>query len=70
MASPASPAPVGAGGGMPSTTAYARDLEKLSKDLRGQVAQNYRENKEQAAGDLANDAAALEQFRDLRRRQG
>ena len=50
---------------MPSATAYAKDLEKLSKDLRGQVAQNYREQKEQKAGDLANNAAALEQFRDL-----
>ncbi len=57
--------PGGGAGGMPSATAYARDLEKLSKDLRSQVAQNYRDNKEQAAGDLANNAAALEQFRDL-----
>lgn len=56
----------GPGGmGMPSATEYARDLDKLSKDLRAQVAQNYREKKEQAAGDLANNAAALEQFRDL-----
>lgn len=53
------------GGGMPSATEYAKELEKLSKDLRGQVAQNYREKNEQKAGDLANNAAALEQFRDL-----
>ncbi|AMV28749.1 hypothetical protein VT84_30365 [Gemmata sp. SH-PL17] len=57
--------PGGPGGGMPSATEYAKDLDKLSKDLRAQVAQNYREKKEQAAGDLANNAAALEQFRDL-----
>ncbi|MFM8274222.1 MAG: mucoidy inhibitor MuiA family protein [Gemmata sp.] len=61
------PPGLGAGGpgGIPSTTEYAKDLEKLSKELRSQVAQNYREKKEQAAGDLANNAAALEQFRDL-----
>ncbi|MBP3957200.1 mucoidy inhibitor MuiA family protein [Gemmata sp. G18] len=73
-AKPASPGFSGAGGpggvgggmgGMPSATEYAKDLDKLSKDLRAQVAQNYREKKDQAAGDLANNAAALEQFRDL-----
>lgn len=62
-AAPGFPQPSGAK--MPSATAYAKDLEKLSKELRGQVAQNYREQKEQKAGDLANNAAALEQFRDL-----
>jgi hypothetical protein len=63
---PAGPMPgAGGPGGMPSATAYARDLEKLSKDLRKQVADNYREKKESAAIDLANNAAALEQFRDL-----
>lgn len=56
---------VGAGGGMPSATQYAKDLDKLSRELRGQVAQNYQQKKEQAAADLANNAAALEQFRDL-----
>ena len=66
---PGIPGPMGGaggpGGGMPSATAYARELDKLSKDLRGQVAQNYRDKQEQKAGDLANNAAALEQFRDL-----
>ncbi len=64
---PGLPGPGGGFGGaqMPSATEYARDLDKLSKDLRGQVAQNYREKNEQKAGDLANNAAALEQFRDL-----
>ncbi len=57
---------VGGGGlGMPSATEYAKDLDKLSKDLRGQAAQNYREKDEKKAIDLANNAAALEQFRDL-----
>ncbi len=55
----------GAAGGMPSATAYARDLDRLSRDLRAQVAQNYQQKKEQVAADLANNAAALEQFRDL-----
>lgn len=56
----------GAGpGGMPSATEYAKDLDKLSKNLRSQVADNYREKNEQKANDLANNAAALEQFRDL-----
>lgn len=66
---PGIPGPMGGaggpGGGMPRATAYARELDKLSKDLRGQVAQNYRDKQEQKAGDLANNAAALEQFRDL-----
>ncbi len=63
---PGIPGPGGVGGGgMPSASEYAKDLDKLSKDLRRQVADNYREKKEQAAGDLANNAAALEQFRDL-----
>jgi hypothetical protein len=57
--------PVGPGGGMPNATAYARDLEKLSKDLRVQVADNYRKRDEQKAAELANNAAALEQYRDL-----
>ncbi|HEY1189206.1 MAG TPA: mucoidy inhibitor MuiA family protein, partial [Gemmata sp.] len=63
---PAQPGLPAAGpGGMPSATAYAKDLDKLSKDLRSQVTQNYREKNEQKAADLANNAAALEQFRDL-----
>ncbi len=52
-------------GGMPSATAYARDLDKLSRDLRQRAAENYSQKKEQAGGDFANNAAALEQFRDL-----
>ncbi|MDY3555466.1 DUF4139 domain-containing protein [Gemmata sp. JC717] len=55
----------GGPGGMPSATEYAKDLDKLSKNLRSQVADNYREKNEQKANDLANNAAALEQFRDL-----
>jgi len=69
VAPPGMPGPGGpggfGGGGMPSATAYARDLEKLSKDLRQRAAENYSQKKEQAGGDFANNAAALEQFRDL-----
>jgi hypothetical protein len=62
---PGIPGPGGLPPSMPSATAYAKDLEKLSKDLRQKVADNYQQKKEQAAADLANNAAALEQFRDL-----
>lgn len=67
---PAQPGPGGApggfgAGGMPGATAYARDLDKLSKDLRQRAAENAQMKKEQLAGDLFNNAAALEQYRDL-----
>jgi hypothetical protein len=63
------PGPGGFGGGgfggMPAPSAYLNDLAKQSKDLRGLAAQNSIEKKAEAAGKNVNDAAALEQFRDL-----
>jgi len=60
------PAPgVPGGGGMPSPTAFQKDLEKMSKDLRGQAAGNYAQNKNEDAAKQTNDAAAIEQYCDL-----
>lgn len=58
--------PGGQGGfGMPNSSAYLKDLDKQSQDLRGR-SQSRLNNKEEAAGGKdANDAAALEQYRDL-----
>jgi len=53
------------GGGMPNPTAFQKDLEKLSKDLRGQAAGNYAQNKNEDAAKQTNDAAAIEQYCDL-----
>jgi hypothetical protein len=55
----------GGPGGMPSATAYAKDLAEQAKGLRGQAAQNYTQKNADDAGKQQNDAAALEQFRDL-----
>ena len=57
--------PPGVGGGMPSASAIARDLEKQARGQRAAAAENYRQNKDDAGAKLTNDAAALEQFRDL-----
>ncbi len=58
--------PMGGGpGGIPSPSAYQKDLERLSKDLRSQAAGNYAQKKAFDADRQANDAAALEQFSDL-----
>ncbi|MBA4065000.1 MAG: hypothetical protein C0501_15065 [Isosphaera sp.] len=62
---PLAPGPGGPGGGMPSPSAYRGDLEKMSRELRGQVADNYAQKKAAEAAKLQNDAAALEQFSDL-----
>lgn len=63
---PAAPnQPGGGGGGMPNATAYAKDLEKLARDQRGLANENYRQKKPDVADKQQNDAAALEQFRDL-----
>jgi hypothetical protein len=53
------------GGGMPAQSAYLRDLDRQSRELRGRAGQNWVEKKAEAAGKDVNDAAALEQFRDL-----
>ncbi len=55
----------GMGGGMPGPTAFQKDLEKMSKDLRGQAAGNYAQNKVDDAAKQTNDAAAIEQYCDL-----
>ncbi len=52
-------------GGMPSATTYAKDLEKQAKDQRAQARDNYNSKKPEVAGKQTNDAAALEQYRDL-----
>ncbi len=61
--------------GMPSQSAYLKDLEKQSQQLRGQAKDNLnylnpqqgggRGGQQLAGGKQVNDAAALEQFRDL-----
>ncbi|MBN9517556.1 mucoidy inhibitor MuiA family protein [bacterium] len=53
------------GGAMPSASAIARDLEKQAKGQRAAAAENYRQNKDDVAAKLTNDAAAVEQFCDL-----
>ena len=60
--------PVGPGGpvgGMPSASAVGKDLEKQAEKLRGQAAGNYTQKKAEIGDKQQNDAAALEQFRDL-----
>ena len=52
-------------GGMPSSSGYIRDLERQSKELKGRAAQNALDRRPEAAGKDSNDAAALDQFRDL-----
>ncbi len=56
--------PMGPGGG-PVSGALLKDLDDRSKNLRSQSAQNYNEKKDDFAAKQQNDAAALEQFRDL-----
>jgi hypothetical protein len=66
----------GGGGqfGMPAQSAYLRDLERQSQQLRSQAKDNLnylnpqaggRGGQQMAGGKQVNDAAALEQFRDL-----
>jgi hypothetical protein len=55
----------GGGGGMPNPTAIQKDLEKMSKELRGQAASNNSLNNLADAAKQTNDAAAIEQFSDL-----
>jgi len=50
---------------MQNPTAYAKDLEKLAKEQRGLANENFRQKKAEAGDKQQNDAAALEQFRDL-----
>lgn len=67
---PGAPVPTGApggvgGGGIPDPTSYARDLDRLAKDQRRMAQDNYNLKKAEEAGKQTNEAAALEQFRDL-----
>jgi hypothetical protein len=55
----------GPGGAMPNPSAYAKDLERQAQGLRGQAAGNYAQKRADEAEKQTNDAAALEQFRDL-----
>jgi hypothetical protein len=59
------PSAAGAAGGIPNPGSFKKDLEKMSKDLRGQAAGNYAQNKLEDASKQTNDAAAIEQFCDL-----
>lgn len=65
MPVPPGPGGVGGGGGIPTPSAYQKDLDKMARDLRGQVAGNYAQKKAEEAAKLQNEAAALEQFSDL-----
>ena len=53
------------GPGAAASGAVLKDLEDRSKMLRSESAQNYSEKKSEAAAKQQNDAAAIEQFRDL-----
>jgi hypothetical protein len=64
----------GFGGGMPPASAYVKDLENKSRELRRQSVDNLnslnpqmggRGGQQAAGGKQVNDAAALEQFREL-----
>jgi uncharacterized protein (TIGR02231 family) len=56
----------GAGpGGIPSASAYAKDLERQARDQRAQAIDNLNQKKSELAQKQQNDAAALEQYRDL-----
>ena len=55
--------PMGPGGIAPA--GVLKDLEARSKSLRSESAQNYNEKKSDDGAKQQNDAAALEQFRDL-----
>ena len=60
------PGPGGGGGfGMPAPSAYLKSLEEQSKGLRGRAQDRLNKREAEAGGKDANDAAAIEQFRDL-----
>jgi uncharacterized protein (TIGR02231 family) len=65
VAGPAQPGGGFGGGGMQNPTALAKDLDRLAKDNRRMAQQNYAEKKSSEGAKQENDAAALEQFRDL-----
>ena len=53
------------GGDMPTATAYLKSLDEQSRSLRGQSQELLNKKQAEAGGRAANDAAALEQYRDL-----
>lgn len=53
------------GGAMPSRTAVLKDLEDRSRSLKGQATMNFNTFQTETGGKLANDAAALDQYREL-----
>lgn len=59
------PMPQAAGGDMPSRMAYLNSLEAQTRDLRKQAVDNLNTNRTDFGGKLANDAAALDQYKDL-----
>ncbi len=52
-------------GNQPPRPPNAGDLDRQSKDLRKQAAQEYNSKKEQSGGKLINDAAAIEQTHEI-----
>lgn len=50
---------------MPNASAYLKDLDKQSQSLRGRAQERLNNKEEVAGGKDANDAAAIEQYRDL-----
>jgi hypothetical protein len=55
----------GGGGAMPSRTSLLKDLADRSRGLKQQAAQNFNTQQVEVGGKFANDAAALDQYRDL-----
>ncbi|HEY2785453.1 MAG TPA: mucoidy inhibitor MuiA family protein [Fimbriiglobus sp.] len=53
------------GATMPSRTSLLKDLAERSKALKGQAVQNFNSSQAEAGGRYANDAAAIDQYRDL-----
>ncbi|MBX9579910.1 MAG: DUF4139 domain-containing protein [Gemmataceae bacterium] len=68
---PGQPGGPGGGGqagglaGMPNPTAIGKGLEQQARGQRAAAQQNYAQKKDDVGAKLFNDAAALEQFRDL-----
>src|SRR5205085_12561096 len=53
------------GGGMPSRSAILKDLEYRSRGLKQQANTTLNSQQTEAGNKVANDAAALDQYRDL-----
>ncbi len=55
----------GGGGGMPAPTAYLKGLEEQSRGFRAQSNFEFNKKNEDVGNSFANQAAALDQYRDL-----